>query len=157
MNTNGSMISSSSCGQLTSQAPNSHLFTDCFSASDGTMQMNHLGNPASALNAMSTIERGSTEDLLELRAREQQELAAEDRRRPSEFEMTEEELIQKRTMEAIIRLGHLRQASSHDVARFGVQGAGQREADGVDGGDQQVVAQLIELAECFPSHQMEGE
>ena len=62
------MISSSSCGQLTSAAPNSHLFTDCFSASDGTMQMNHLGDPTAAGNAMGTIERGSTEDLLELGA-----------------------------------------------------------------------------------------
>ena len=78
----------------------------------------------------------------------------------NEFELTEEELVQKRTMEAIVKLGQLRQASARNdnVAQFGTQGAGQAEPSGDDGGEsRQVVAQLIELAECGPSKESEGE
>ena len=75
------------------------------------------------MNGMSTIDRGSTEDLLELRGLEQhesietkdaEERTANDNAEPNEFEMTEEELIQKRTMEAIVKLGQLRQANARN-------------------------------------------
>lgn len=71
--------------------------------------------------------------------------------------MTEEELIQRRTMEAIVKLSYLKGASKPTVAQFGAQGAEQQEADGSDRENQQVVAELIELAECVPSKQNGGE